>query len=307
MLFVPKYWEDPEVQQINREEARAYYIPYASMDARSGKRGRSPYYQTLNGRWKFKYHNSIAEVKEEYTSGSHDVSGWDDLTVPSCWQTNGYDQLHYTNINYPFPFDPPFVPNDNPAGVYVREFTLPQKWDGKEQYAVFEGVNPCFYLWVNGQFAGYSQGSRMPAEFNITAYVRPGVNRMTVLVLKWCDGSYLEDQDLWRFSGIFRDVYLLAREPAHIRDVFNRTSLSADYKEAVLDCELETTGRLEVEAVLLDADGTGVGRASAVIDGRGVLRFRVPNPVLWNAEQPYLYRLYVSAGGEVLHFAAGFR
>ncbi|MNB70350.1 Evolved beta-galactosidase subunit alpha [compost metagenome] len=308
MSFVPKYWEDPELLQINREAARAYYIPYASAaDARSRKRGRSPYYVTLNGRWKFKYHSSISEVKEESVAPECDTGGWDDLTVPSCWQMNGYDQLHYTNINYPFPFDPPFVPNENPAGVYVREFSLPDKWEGKEKYAVFEGVNSCFYLWVNGQFIGYSQGSRMPAEFNISSYVRPGVNRMTVMVLKWCDGSYLEDQDLWRFSGIFRDVYLLARESAHITDVFNRTSLSAGYVGAALDCEIGTTGSLEVKAELRDGDGVAVGTAQAVIEGQGTLKLRVSHPVLWNAEHPYLYHLYVSAGGEMLHFAVGFR
>ncbi|WP_342479800.1 glycoside hydrolase family 2 TIM barrel-domain containing protein [Paenibacillus sp. FSL L8-0340] len=308
MSFMPNYWEDTETLQINRKAARAYYIPYASAaDARRRKRGRSPYYQTLNGRWKFKYHASVREVKEDCVAPEHDISRWDDLVVPSCWQVNGYDQLHYTNINYPFPFDPPFVPNDNPAGLYVREFTLPDNWNGKEKVAVFEGVNSCFYLWVNGQFVGYSQGSRMPAEFDISPYVRHGVNRMAVMVLKWCDGSYVEDQDLWRFTGIFRDVYLLARDSAHISDVFNRTSLSASFDSAELNCKVESTGRLEVEAVLQDADGAEIERTQAVIEGQGTLKLHVQNPVLWNAENPHLYHLYLFAGDEVLHFPVGLR
>jgi len=308
MSSIPKYWEDINVLQINREAPRAYYIPYASAeDASSKSRGRSPYYQTLNGQWKFSYKSSVKEVNHRFFDPLLDVSSWEDLIVPSCWQTNGYDQLQYTNINYPIPFDPPFVPNDNPAGLYVREFTIADAWEDKSKYIVFEGVNSCFYLWINGEFAGYSQGSRMPAEFDISSYVRSGVNRMAVMVLKWCDGTYLEDQDLWRFSGIFRDVYLLGRDELHVRDVFNRTELAVDFKKGIVNCEVTAAGGLEIQAILMDADGNTVDQTKKFIDGQGTLELTATLPVLWNAENPYLYRLYVSAGNEVLYFPLGFR
>lgn len=307
-----RYWEDLGVLQLNREAPRASYIPYGDeAAARSGKRGRSPYFRTLNGSWKFRYHRSVQEWKDPFFEEGYDVEHWDSLLVPSCWQVNGYDQLHYTNVNYPIPCDPPFVPDDNPCGSYVRDFEIGADWDGKLTYAVFEGVNSCFYLWVNGQFAGYSQGSRMPAEFNLTPYIRRGTNRMAVLVLKWCDGTYLEDQDVWRFSGIFRDVYLLARDRRHVRDVFLRQQLSDDYRQAKLVCEVETTGALEaLEAVLLDAAGMPIGRCNGVSEnaqGGAQLAIELAEPRLWNAEQPYLYNLILKSGSEVLIFPVGWR
>src|SRR5665647_391700 len=185
MINFEKYWENQSILQVNREAPRSYYIPYRDEEtALSKKRGHTPYYQTLNGSWKFQYHKSVKNVDDGFYKESVDVSHWDDLIVPSCWQVNGYDQNHYTNINYPFPCDPPFVPNDNPTGLYVRDFNISENWVGKEKYVVFEGVNSCFYLWVNGTFVGYSQGSRVPAEFNISPFVQNGKNRMTVMVLK---------------------------------------------------------------------------------------------------------------------------
>ncbi|BCG60948.1 glycoside hydrolase family 2 TIM barrel-domain containing protein [Paenibacillus sp. URB8-2] len=308
MIQIAKYWETLDVLQVNRELPRSYYIPYGNANAaKSQKRGSSPFYQTLNGSWKFQYYPSVKQVRDEFYREDTDVSGWEDLTVPSCWQVNGYDQCHYTNVNYPFPCDPPYVPNENPAGLYVREFKVSENWNGKDKYIVFEGVNSCLYLWVNGTFVGYSQGSRMPAEFNITPHVRNGKNRIAVMVLKWCDGAYLEDQDLWRFSGIFRDVYLLARNPNRIRDVFNRQELSADFQTARLKCEIETHGALEVRAELKDAQGSLISERIAVMLGQGVIEFEVPNPKLWNAEAPYMYSLYLYSGDEVLLFRVGFR
>ncbi|WP_159886235.1 glycoside hydrolase family 2 TIM barrel-domain containing protein [Paenibacillus puerhi] len=308
MVRVTPYWENLNVLQENREASRASYIPYASQAAAAtGKRGRSPYYRTLNGSWKFQYHASVKDATDGFYAVDSDVSGWDDLIVPSCWQVNGYDQLHYTNLNYPIPCDPPFVPNANPAGLYVRDFQLPASGDGKEQYLVFEGVNSCFYLWVNGAYVGYSQGSRIPAEFKVTEHLRPGANRVALMVLKWCDGTYLEDQDLWRYSGIYRDVYLLAREKAHIRDIFNRQELAADFSQAILRSEIDTVGKLDVKADLRDKNGHIVASGSAQIDGQGVIELTVTEPELWNAENPYLYHLEVQAGEEALRFAVGFR
>ncbi|MGG6314359.1 glycoside hydrolase family 2 TIM barrel-domain containing protein [Paenibacillus macerans] len=308
MLELEKNWENLSCLHINRQPARASFIPYGSAEtAQAGKRSRSPYYQTLNGMWKFRYHRSLREISDRFFEAETDASGWDNLIVPSCWQTNGYDQLHYTNVNYPIPYDPPFVPDDNPAGVYVRDFNLPEAWTEKETHIVFEGVNACFYLWVNGQFAGYSQGSRIPAEFDLSAYVQAGCNRIAVLVLKWCDGTYLEDQDVWRFSGIYRDVYLLSRDKAHVRDAFHKTLLSADLKEGKLRSEIETTGSLHIQAELRDPDGKPVAQQGAQVDGQGVIELHVPQPQLWNAEEPRLYELILLAGAEVLRFRVGFK
>ncbi|GIP48409.1 beta-galactosidase [Paenibacillus sp. J53TS2] len=308
MLELNYEWENLSCLHIGRLPARASFIPHGNAEtARTGKRGRSPHYQTLNGMWKFRYHRSLREVEGSFFETETNVSAWDNLIVPSCWQTNGYDQLHYTNVNYPIPYDPPFVPDDNPAGTYVRDFNLPEAWTKKETHIVFEGVNACFYLWVNGRFVGYSQGSRIPAEFDLSPFVAAGRNRIAVLVLKWCDGTYLEDQDVWRFSGIYRDVYLLSRENTHIRDVFNQPQLSADLSEGKLRSEIETTGSLTVQAELRDPTGKLVGRQEAQMDGKGAIELDVPQPQLWNAEQPRLYELLLTAGQEVLRFRVGFK
>lgn len=308
MINIEKYWEDLSILQVNREKPRSYYIPYEDEKAAlSEEREASSFFRLLNGSWSFKYYKNIRLVEEGFYKPDTDAGTWDALTVPSCWQVKGYDRTHYTNANYPFPCDPPFVPNNNPAGLYIRDFNVAEKWEGKEKYIVFEGVNCCFYLWVNGSFAGYSQGSRMPAEFNITQYIKEGSNRIAVMVLKWCDGSYLEDQDMWRFSGIFRDVYLLARDKAHIRDVFNRQKLSGDMQKAEFRCELDTAGSCRIRAELRDASEKLVAQGETVIDGHGEIGFEIDRPVLWNAERPYLYKLLVYCAGEVLIFNVGFR
>lgn len=308
MLNVKKYWEDLNVTHVNRLKPRAYYIPYADAEtAFNKKRGESPYYKTLNGSWKFRYYESINLVEDGFYNEDTYVNDWDNLIVPSCWQLNGYDQCQYTNFDYPIPCDPPYVPNENPAGAYVRKFNLDESWDGKSKYVIFEGVNSCFYLWVNGRFVGYSQGSRMPAEFDITDYVIRGKNKIAVLVLKWCDGTYLEDQDLWRFSGIFRDVYILAREKAHVVDVFSRQELSANFSKALLNCEIHTIGSCDVTVEIMDEEGKVVAKGKNDIDGKGNIKLEVREPILWNAEAPYLYKLYVYSGSEVLLFNIGFR
>lgn len=309
MIQIPKYWEDPHLLHVNREKPRAYYIPYASdKEASTGKRGRSPFYQTLNGSWKFQYHDSVQHINESFYDPDFDVSEWDTLLVPSCWQMNGYDQMHYSNVNYTIPCDPPYVPDDNPAGLYIREFRIPQNWTDKEQYIVFEGVNACFYLWINGKFVGYSQGSRVPAEFKISEYLVSGMNRLAVMVLKYCDGTYLEGQDLWRYSGIFRDVYLLARDKAHINDVFIQTVFEDDqYSKAVLNLEIASNGQVDVLARLKDADGQEVASARQSISDEGTIQFYIEKPQLWSAEQPTLYEVFLTAGEETLRFAVGFR
>ncbi|WP_168120545.1 glycoside hydrolase family 2 TIM barrel-domain containing protein [Paenibacillus sp. HB172176] len=309
MIAIAKHWENPGILHLNREKPRSHFIPFSdSESAASNKRGNSAYYQALNGAWKFQYYKSINEVKEEFYRDAFDMDDWSSIQVPSSWQTNGFDQMQYVNYYYPIPCDPPHVPDDNPAGLYVRDFELPAAWSEKQTYAVFEGVNSCFYLWINGAFVGYSQGSRMPAEFQIAPYLREGINRIAVLVLKWCDGTYLEDQDMWRFSGIFRDVYLLAREKNHIRDVFNRIEFNEGLREAALYSEIETSGSLmQVRAELRQPDGQLIAETTAIADGKCELEMKVERPRLWSAEEPYLYELYVYADREVLRFEVGFR
>ncbi|RED55936.1 beta-galactosidase [Cohnella phaseoli] len=307
MISIAKYWEDLSILQVNREPARANGIPYADRSsAASGKRSRSPYYGTLNGSWKFRYYDSVQDVPQDFYEENADRSEWDELLVPSCWQVNGYDQLHYTNVNYPIPCDPPYVPDRNPAGLYAREFELADDWTDKEKYIVFEGVNSCFYVWVNGSFVGYSQGSRVPAEFRLTG-LRSGTNRIAVMVLKWCDGTYLEDQDAWRYSGIFRDVYLLARDQAHVRDVFLKQELSEDFGAAVLNVEVEAVGDVRVSAILTNAEGAQIASGESDVSNAATIRLTLDRPQLWNAENPYLYRLYVQAGDETFYFPVGFR
>ncbi len=315
--IIPSYWKDLNVLQVNREPARAYYIPYADMpSARTRQRGKSPFYQSLNGGWQFRYYDAVRDVEPAFFMPEYDVQTWDSLLVPSCWQTNGYDQQHYTNLSYPFPCDPPFIPDQNPAGAYVKEIRLQHGWQDRESYLVFEGVQSCLYLWVNGQFVGYSQGSRVPAEFCVSPYLQEGINRIAVLVLKWCEGSYLEDQDMWRYNGIFRDVYLLTRDRQHIRDVFIQQSLDYDhdhYHQARLNIQLDCSTssqeneHLEVQAILLSPDGTELLTTTALLDQRGSLDMEITHPILWNAESPALYSLYLKAGREVLRFAVGLR
>jgi beta-galactosidase len=309
MFFVEKYWENPHVLHVNCEEPHAYFIPYESEgSAEKGIRGNSEFFKSLNGVWKFKYHDTVYNVEDGFYAEGFDASSWDNLMVPSNWQMHGYDKPHYTNVNYPYPCDPPFVPNDNPAGLYIRDFNAELK-DGKEEFLVFEGVDSCFYLWVNGTPAGYSQVSHMTSEFNITQYLKPGQNRIAVMVLKWCDGSYLEDQDMWRFSGIFREVYLLHRDKTHISDIFVKTEMNNDFTQGIIKCEAELEGSSasSVRAVLKDIDGTVLYDQTSDTRHKVNMEFNIANPELWSAETPNLYELYLYHGEEVIPLKAGFR
>lgn len=194
-----RIYEDLNKTSENRLSPRSYYIPA----------GKSQYY-LLNGEWRFAY------FKRDIDVPAH-IENWDKIKVPSCWQNLGYDNPNYTNINYPYPVDPPFVPDDNPCGIYERNFELSSVW-GKV-YFVLEGVSSCGFVWINGEYVGFTEGSRLQAEFDITPYVKEGDNTLRVKVLKWCVGSYLEDQDCFRFNGIFRDCYILQRPDNHIRDI----------------------------------------------------------------------------------------
>ena len=306
--FIEKYWKDPHRLHIGCEKPHAYFIPYESeAKAAKGIRGTSGYFKSLNGAWKFKYHASVHRVEDGFYAENYDAGGWDDLPVPSNWQMHGYDRPQYTNVNYPYPCDPPFVPDDNPAGLYIRDFTVGDA--AGQSFLVFEGVDSCFYLWVNGVFAGYSQVSHTTSEFNITAFVKPGTNRLAVMVLKWCDGSYLEDQDMWRLSGIFRDVYVLTRRKEHISDLFVKAELDECLDSGVLKCEVDVAGDApaQIRAVLKGPGGEILAEERKDILRRGAFAFRIPSPRLWSAETPVLYDLFLYHGGEVILQRTGFR
>lgn len=301
-------WENPGLTHRNRLPARAYFIPSADADsARLGDRASSARLLLLNGAWSFHLAPNPMETPAGFESPAFDASAWETIPVPLSWQMQGHDKPHYTNVVYPFPVDPPRVPTENPTGCYRREFLLPDTWKGMEVTLRFEGVDSFFETWVNGKFAGCSKGSRLPAEFDVTAFVNAGANTLAVRVLKWSDASYLEDQDMWWLSGIFRDVYLLARPRTHVADFAVRTELDADYRNAVvsLDARLANAGKtpssVTLEATLRDPDGnlirsitSGARRLNAGQKTAFTLNWKFSNALTWTAETPRLYQLVLT-------------
>ena len=279
--------QNPEILQIGRAPERAYYVPYSSKAAATAG-GQSDLALPLNGEWGFSYFDRLFDVEE--TVFAADFAFADTIAVPSNWQLHGYDVPQYTNVEYPIPVDAPYVPDDNPAGVYGRDFTIPADWDGRRIYLRFEGVAPCLLVYINGQEVGYSQGSHLPSEFDVTPFVHAGQNRLTVLVAKWCDGTYLEDQDFYRLSGIFRDVYLLSRPQVHIWDYFIHTRIDGDYRAATVTVDCDTIGDAPVQLELLSPDGK-----TYAADGN---TFRISDAGLWTAETPDLYTLLIGCNGE---------
>jgi len=289
-----KYHENPAQLHVNTQKNRAYYIPHASQEgALSGKE--STQLCMLSGIWDFAYYESPHALSDDFFSPDFDRSGMKSIPVPSTWQMQGYDRHQYTNVKYPFPFDPPYVPAMNPCGLYIREFELP-KLSGKRCYLNFEGVDSCFYLYIGGKFVGYSQVSHSTSEFDVTDFVTEGKNHIAALVLKWCDGSYLEDQDKFRMSGIFRDVYMLIRPKNHLHDFTVRGDISGNLC-VTFDDDIET------EITLLSPDGGKLETKS----GKNKIAFQIENPMLWNAENPMQYTLLIHAGGEFIAQKFGLR
>ena len=289
-----KYHENPEQLHVNVQKNRAYYIPYASReDALSGKE--SSQLHILSGIWDFTYYESPYALPKDFYSLDFDRAGMKPIPVPSTWQMQGYDHHQYTNVKYPFPYDPPYVPAINPCGLYVREFELPRLF-GKRCYLNFEGVDSCFYLYIGGKFVGYSQVSHSTSEFDVTDFVAEGKNHIAVLVLKWCDGSYLEDQDKLRMSGIFRDVYILTRPENHLRDFTVRGDASG-----IIHIALD--GDMNTEITLLSPDGVVVESKC----GKNEIVFQTENPLLWSAENPEQYTLLIHANGEFIAQKFGLR
>ncbi|WP_054023822.1 glycoside hydrolase family 2 TIM barrel-domain containing protein [Bacillus sp. FJAT-28004] len=302
---VERDWDNLSVLARGRAKSRSYFIPFSDRSgALSYDRGSSPWFRSLNGSWKFQYAKGPEWAPDGFYEENYDTSSWDDIQVPSHWQLKGYGNPHYTDLYYPFPVDPPHVPNDNPTGSYIREFELPGHWDGRKLAVKFDGVDSAFHVWVNGTFVGYSQGSRLTSEFDLTPYVKPGINRMAVRVYQWSDGTYLEDQDMWYMSGIFRDVYLIS-EPSSVRIVDYRivTELDTEYCDAILSVQVVLSGedlRGEVRLDLLDQEGafvsSAVNQIAAADDQTFVAAFAIPvvKPALWSAEAPALYHLAIS-------------
>lgn len=301
-------WQDPGLTHRNREPARPLLIPYADdATALAGDRTRSPWYRSLNGEWLFHYAESEALVPPDATDPDADDSDWDTLPVPSCWQMHGYGTPTYSNVNYPFPIDPPFVP-DHPIGCYRHSFAIPERWDGRRIRLTFDGVCSAFTVWLNGREVGFSKGSHMPAEFDITDLVEPDDNALAVQVHQWSDASYVEDQDMWRLNGIFRDVWLAALPPGHIRDIAVQTTIADDFASATLDIDVmihneRRGGRTSrLDAALIDPDGAEIdvmtleAGTSEHDDGSGRTdrgSVTLADPKLWSAELPHLYTLLV--------------
>ena len=303
-MLVSRFYEDLNVMHDKTMPARTYYIPASvRMNDLVEHRERSDRFQLLNGEWKFQYYNSIYDITESFYEKGYDVSGFDQVTVPGVWQMDGYDTHQYTNIRYPFPFDPPYVPQDIPCGAYVHNFEYYREKKASKAFLNFEGVDSCFYVWVNGAYAGYSQVPHATSEFDVTDLLNEGENTLAVLVLKWCDGSYLEDQDKFRMSGIFRDVYLLKRPEKTIRDYYITTDVEKD--RVVVKLDMHFAEPVETKVTIEDKYGAVVARGGTAENG--VLELTVLNPVLWNAENPYLYQVILTMPDEVIVDRIGFR
>lgn len=296
-MIVPRYYENLSVLHENTMPARAYFIPASRrMDNLVEHREESDRMQLLNGTWKFQYFNSIYDVQEPFFEKDYDTENFDEIQVPSVWQMAGYDTHQYTNIRYPFPFDPPYVPQDIPCGTYAHTFVYHKDENAPKAFLNFEGVDSCFYVWINGSYVGYSQVSHMTSEFDITDLLRDGENSIAVLVMKWCDGSYLEDQDKFRMSGIFRDVYILKRPKQAISDYHIKTRI--EDMLAKVEIEMKFYSPLNVKISIEDRNGAVVALGSIAEEGTAVLE--IASPELWNTENPYLYKLILETENEVI-------
>jgi len=308
-----RLWENPQCVGVNRLRARATLFPYTTEEeARQGsfEPFDCPQIRSLNGQWKFRYFSAPEEVSEDLLAAKVDASTWDDIAVPGCWTRQGYDKPHYTNVQMPWPHQPPFVPKENPTGVYRRTFTLSSQDMSRRHVLHFGGVESCFFLFINGVEVGMSKGSRMPAEFDITPFVHEGENSITAVVLRWSDGSFVEDQDHWWMAGIFRDVYLYQTPKQYLRDVFARGDLKDDgsgeltvHVEADFSADRHPEG-WHAKIRLYDADGQLVIDAEPlklfVNKGMPIALVRLPlaSPKTWSAETPYLYRLTITLDNE---------
>ena len=296
-MIIPRYYENLNVLHENTMPARAYYIPASKrMDNLVEHREESDRMQLLNGTWEFQYFTSIYNIKDSFFEKNYDTENFDEIQVPSVWQMAGYDTHQYTNIRYPFPFDPPYVPQDIPCGAYVHNFEYSRDEKASKAFLNFEGVDSCFYVWINGSYVGYSQVSHMTSEFDVTDVLQDGTNTVAVLVMKWCDGSYLEDQDKFRMSGIFRDVYILKRPEQAISDYHIKSKIEDILAKVELDVKFYSPTNVKIS--IEDKNGAVVALGS--IDEEGTAVLEIASPELWNTENPYLYKLILETENEVI-------
>ncbi|HIF9101184.1 TPA: beta-galactosidase subunit alpha [Photobacterium damselae] len=316
-------WENFLHLHENRMAPRAYFFSYDSVQsAKSFQRELSNRFMLLSGQWTFNFFTNPLLVPEEFYSQK--MTDWGHITVPNMWQMEGHGDLQYTDEGFPFPIDVPFVPTDNPTGAYQRTFTLGEQWNDKQTIIKFDGVETYFELYVNGQYVGFSKGSRLTAEFDISAYVQQGENLLSVRVMQWADSTYIEDQDMWWTAGIFRDVYLVGKEAVHVQDFTVRTDFANDYQSATLSCSVELENLTHAVATgyqleySLQDNGVEVAQGSCSIDdidANRQVQFAIDmnNPQQWNAENPYLYQLFITLKNsqgqilEVIPQRVGFR
>ena len=304
-MIIPHYYEDPHMLHENTMPNRAYYVPASKrMDNLIEHREQSDRLQSLNGNWKFRYYKSIYDLQDEFYKTDYPVEEYDTVPVPGVWQNYGYESHQYIESDYPFPVDPPYVPLDNPCGAYIHKFQYKTNADAPKVYLEFEGVDSCFYVWLNGTYVGYDQVSHSLNEFDITDQIAEGENTLAVLVLKWCDGSYLEDQDKFRMSGIFRDVYLLERSKQCIYDYTIRAVPEADDRKGKIQIQTSYLDQvLPVMARVYTADNCLIHE----ITFENETQLVIDDPVLWNSEQPYLYTLVLETEHEVITEYVGIR
>ncbi|MDR0394708.1 MAG: DUF4981 domain-containing protein [Tannerella sp.] len=311
-------WKDPQVNQANRAPMHTNYFAYESEElAAEGVKEKSENFLSLNGPWKFFWVKNSGDRPTGFFQPDYNDRGWGTMNVPGLWELNGYGDPLYVNIGYAwrnrFKNNPPEVPvEDNHVGSYRREVTVPAGWNGKRIFAHFGSVTSNIYLWVNGQFVGYSEDSKLEAEFDITKYVKPGKNLIAFQSFRWCDGTYLEDQDFFRFSGVGRDCYLYARNPKHIRDIRLTPDLDAQYKDGTLTVETTLSAPGVVQLDLKDKNGTKVAAQTVRGNGKITGTFHVPDPKKWTAETPNLYTLTATLTDgnktlEVISLKTGFR
>ncbi|MBO4413270.1 MAG: glycoside hydrolase family 2, partial [Clostridia bacterium] len=270
------FHENAEISAVGALPPRAYFIPFADGQALSADRTASDRFESLNGAWDFSYYDSVVDLPDDFTKAA--FGGF--IEVPSNWQLHGFDSPQYTNVRYPIPYDPPFVPDYDPVGVYRRKYTYMP--DGLRRIIVFEGADSCLYLFVNGAFAGYTQVSHRMTEFDVTDLLRPGENDIVCAVLKWCDGTYLEDQDKFRLSGIFRDVYMLSRPEKRLENYRIISDMHGNFSFSPIGagCALELFDNGE----LILSGEADEGRAFTA---------KIGGAKLWSAEKPYLYDLVI--------------
>lgn len=306
-------WQNPEINAVNRAPMHTNYFAYESIDASQRSKTESANYMTLNGTWKFNWVENADQRPTDFWKVQFNDKAWDNMQVPAVWELNGYGDPIYVNIGYAWrnfhPQNPPIVPTEgNHVGSYRKEVEIPASWKGKDIIAHFGSVTSNMYLWVNGKYVGYSEDSKLEAEFDLTPFLKPGQkNLIAFQVFRWCDGSYLEDQDFFRFSGVGRDCYLYARSKKRIQDIRITPDLDSAYKNGSLKIDLRLKGNGIVDLELLDAQGKQIATASA--KGSGITTINVENPNKWTAETPYLYTLRASlkGSGETIPVKVGFR